>query len=179
MIDRHAALFHDLLEVAVAQRVGRIPADADQDHIDRKAHPLKLSISIRPRFGRRSLPDWPAGVCECDRTSPLRSSSVMGKAAYGPFFASLPLGDNWYYRRCFYACFGRGTRLTMIGRGRSSASFMNGASSIYNSLFYRLLSFDTWGHNEPAMTGRSHYHVSTYGRNRCGVFSFFSRSVRP
>ena len=42
MVDRDAALFHDLLEVPVAQRVGRIPADADQDHIDQKAHPFEV-----------------------------------------------------------------------------------------------------------------------------------------
>src|SRR5476649_1313919 len=42
MVNRHAALFHHLLEVPVAQRVGRIPADADQDHIDRKAHPFEV-----------------------------------------------------------------------------------------------------------------------------------------
>jgi hypothetical protein len=42
MVDRHAALFHDLLEVPLAQRVGRVPADADQDHIDRKAHPFEV-----------------------------------------------------------------------------------------------------------------------------------------
>jgi hypothetical protein len=42
MVDRHAALFHDLLEVPLAQRVGRVQADADQDHIDRKAHPFEV-----------------------------------------------------------------------------------------------------------------------------------------
>ena len=42
MVDRHAALFHHLLEVPVAQRVGRVPADADQDHVDRKAHPFEV-----------------------------------------------------------------------------------------------------------------------------------------
>jgi hypothetical protein len=41
MVDRHAALFHHLLEVPVARRVGCIPAGIDQDHIDRKAHPLE------------------------------------------------------------------------------------------------------------------------------------------
>ena len=42
MIHRHAAFFHDLLEVSVAKRVSCIPADADQDHIDRKAHTFEI-----------------------------------------------------------------------------------------------------------------------------------------
>jgi hypothetical protein len=42
MVDRHAALFHDLLVVVVAQLVDRVPADADQDHVDRTAHPFEV-----------------------------------------------------------------------------------------------------------------------------------------
>lgn len=38
MIDRYTALFHYLPEVPVAQRISCVPADADQDHVDRKAH---------------------------------------------------------------------------------------------------------------------------------------------
>jgi hypothetical protein len=41
MVDRHAALFLHLLEVPVAQRLGRMP-DANQNHIDRKAHPFDV-----------------------------------------------------------------------------------------------------------------------------------------
>src|SRR5471030_1712142 len=37
---REASL--SFLEVPVAQRVGRIPADAYQNHIDRKAHPFEV-----------------------------------------------------------------------------------------------------------------------------------------
>src|SRR5471030_2777402 len=52
---REASL--SFLEVPVAQRVGRIPADADQDHIDRKAHPFEVehinSSRVRaPKFTR-------------------------------------------------------------------------------------------------------------------------------
>jgi len=42
MVDRHATLFHHLLEVPVAQRIGGIPADADQEHVDRKAHTFEV-----------------------------------------------------------------------------------------------------------------------------------------
>ena len=38
MVDRHAVLFHHLFQVTVAQRVSYIPPDANQDHVDRKAH---------------------------------------------------------------------------------------------------------------------------------------------
>src|SRR5476649_1033509 len=37
---REASL--SFLELPVAQRVGHIPADADQDHVDRKAHPFEV-----------------------------------------------------------------------------------------------------------------------------------------
>jgi hypothetical protein len=59
MVDRHAALFHDLLEVPVAQRVGCIPADADQDHINRKAHPLEVEHVDSSWIRHRSVPDRP------------------------------------------------------------------------------------------------------------------------
>jgi hypothetical protein len=59
MVDRHAALFHDLLEVPVAQRVGRIPSDADQDYIDRKRIPLTVSMLICPGFGTAVYPTGP------------------------------------------------------------------------------------------------------------------------
>jgi hypothetical protein len=59
MADRHAAFFHDLLEAPVVQRVGCIPVDADQDHIDRKSRPLKLSISNHPGFGTAVYPTGP------------------------------------------------------------------------------------------------------------------------
>jgi hypothetical protein len=36
MVDPHAALAHHFFDVSVAQRVGRAPADADQDDIDRE-----------------------------------------------------------------------------------------------------------------------------------------------
>ena len=42
MVDRHAALFHHFFQVPVAQRVCYVPANADQDHIDRKAHPFEV-----------------------------------------------------------------------------------------------------------------------------------------
>ena len=60
MADRHAALFHDFLEVPVAQRVGRIPADATQDYVDRKAHSFKVEHVDLSWIRHRSLSDRPA-----------------------------------------------------------------------------------------------------------------------
>lgn len=47
MVDRHAVLFHHFFDVPVTQWVGRIPTDANQDHIDGKAHPLKLGSEVQ------------------------------------------------------------------------------------------------------------------------------------
>jgi hypothetical protein len=60
MVGRHAALFHDPLEVPAAQQVGRISADADQDYIDRKAHPVEVEHVDLSWIRHRSLPDRPA-----------------------------------------------------------------------------------------------------------------------
>ena len=44
VIDNHAALGHHLFHVAQAQRVGRVPAHADQHHLQRTVHPLPDSL---------------------------------------------------------------------------------------------------------------------------------------
>src|SRR5471032_3429991 len=58
MVDRHAALLHDLFQVPVAQRVSHVPANADQDHIDRETHPFEIehvgSSSVRASQFTRS-----------------------------------------------------------------------------------------------------------------------------
>ena len=41
----------------VAQRVGRIPADADQDNVDRETHSFKIEHAVSPRFRYLSLPE--------------------------------------------------------------------------------------------------------------------------
>jgi hypothetical protein len=51
-----AALFHDLLEVPVAQRVSRVPSDAKQITLIGKHIPLKFSMSICPGFGTAVYP---------------------------------------------------------------------------------------------------------------------------
>src|SRR5471032_1691459 len=94
---REASL--SFLEVPVAQRVGRIPANADQDHIDRKAHPFEVehinSSRVRaPKFtrlasrlslmrqNRRST--WVTGLagrdCCRDRIFPVPSAACPGPA---------------------------------------------------------------------------------------------------
>jgi len=50
MVDRYAALFHHLFDVPVAQQVGHITSDADEDDIDRECIRLKLSMAGRPQF---------------------------------------------------------------------------------------------------------------------------------
>src|SRR5471030_222623 len=58
MVDRHAALLHDLFQVPVAQRVSHVPANADQYHIDRETHPFEIehvdSSSVRASQFTRS-----------------------------------------------------------------------------------------------------------------------------
>jgi len=59
MVDQHAALFHDLLEVPVVQQVGCIPADADQDYINREAHPFKVEHVDSSWIGTSVYPTGP------------------------------------------------------------------------------------------------------------------------
>ena len=47
------------LEMSVAQRVGCIPADANQDHVDRKAHPFEVEHVDSSWIRHCSLPDQP------------------------------------------------------------------------------------------------------------------------
>lgn len=42
MVYLHVALLHYPFQVPIAQRVGHVPADADQDHIDQKAYPFAV-----------------------------------------------------------------------------------------------------------------------------------------
>jgi hypothetical protein len=70
VVDRRSALFHHLLQVAVAKRTRCIPADAHKDDVDRKAHSFYVQLvdvaSIRrntlPRPGRlvpnATVPTW-------------------------------------------------------------------------------------------------------------------------
>ena len=38
MINTHTTLLHHFLKMAVAERIGCVPADADQNHVDWKSH---------------------------------------------------------------------------------------------------------------------------------------------
>jgi hypothetical protein len=42
MVDRHPAFVHHFLELPVTQRIGGVPENSDQNHIDRKPHPLRI-----------------------------------------------------------------------------------------------------------------------------------------
>lgn len=45
MVERYAALLHHFLDMDVAQRVGRIPADADHDDFGREKHSFDVEHS--------------------------------------------------------------------------------------------------------------------------------------
>jgi hypothetical protein len=62
MVDRHAAFFHNLLEVRGAQRIGGIPADADQDHVNRSAHTCEVEHVDSSWFWEPQFTDRPADV---------------------------------------------------------------------------------------------------------------------
>ncbi|ATQ74989.1 hypothetical protein CR152_10975 [Massilia violaceinigra] len=56
------ALFHRLPKVPAAQCVRHKPADANQEHIDQKAHPFEGDMLIRKVFGFAVyLMDLPTG----------------------------------------------------------------------------------------------------------------------
>lgn len=61
MVDRHAALFPNLLKVPVAQRISGVSTDACKDHVDRKAHTFEVehvdsSWIWTPQFTRTACP---------------------------------------------------------------------------------------------------------------------------
>jgi len=49
VIDQHAALGHHLFQVAQAQRVGRVPANAHQHDLQREVQPLDDTAQRRIR----------------------------------------------------------------------------------------------------------------------------------
>jgi hypothetical protein len=83
MVDRHAALFHDLLEVPVAQRVGRILADADQNPTDRKAHPFEVEHIDSSWIRHRSYSTGPPVFANA--TEPLIPRTRLSQACAGLF----------------------------------------------------------------------------------------------
>lgn len=50
MNGRYTPLFHQFLDVRVAQPVSRIPADADQDDFDRERHSFEVEHAVPPKF---------------------------------------------------------------------------------------------------------------------------------
>jgi hypothetical protein len=50
MVDRHTALLHHFFEMPVTQGIGRVPANADQNYIDQKSHPLRVQHGHWPVF---------------------------------------------------------------------------------------------------------------------------------
>jgi hypothetical protein len=61
MVNHHAAFFHYFFKVSIAQGIGSVPADANQNHVDRKSHPFDIQHSCplviqRWQFTRRPGP---------------------------------------------------------------------------------------------------------------------------
>ena len=50
MVDRHATRFQHFLDVPVAQRISRLPSNADQDDFDRETHSFKVEHAVPPKF---------------------------------------------------------------------------------------------------------------------------------
>jgi hypothetical protein len=68
MIDRHASLAQHLFDVAVAQRIGCVPADAEQNDIGREAHSFEAEHVKSRSVRRHSLPDQHMVPRQCDKT---------------------------------------------------------------------------------------------------------------
>jgi hypothetical protein len=62
VVDRDAALLHYLLDMPIAQRISGVPADADQDHVDREAHTFEVEHVDLSGIWHRILPERPASV---------------------------------------------------------------------------------------------------------------------
>ena len=78
MVDRHAALLHHFFQVPVAQRVSHVPANADQDHVDRKAHPFEVEhVGSSWILGHRSLADLPAEFANATEPTGQHDSHVL------------------------------------------------------------------------------------------------------
>jgi hypothetical protein len=42
MVDHHTTLLHYFFQVPVAQRIGGVPPNANQNYVDRKSHPFGI-----------------------------------------------------------------------------------------------------------------------------------------
>ena len=49
MPNKHTALLHHFFQMAIAQRIGRVPTEAHQNDVEWEAHPLITSMAFYPR----------------------------------------------------------------------------------------------------------------------------------
>ncbi|MFP9230903.1 hypothetical protein A0E43_19370 [Pectobacterium cacticida] len=79
MINFNAPFLHHFFQMAVAQRIGRIPADAHQDHIDWETH----SFGIEHGRSTRSVDSrvaYDLGIGgQCDRTLARHAAHGLAK----------------------------------------------------------------------------------------------------
>jgi hypothetical protein len=68
MINKHTAFFHHFLKMAVAQRISRVPTDANQNDVDRKAHSFGSQHLVSNLFSQNAqhshTPSLPANATE-------------------------------------------------------------------------------------------------------------------
>jgi hypothetical protein len=55
MVNHHSTFLHDFFKVPIAQGIRRVPANADQNHIDRKPHTLGVQHGNQLVFNSGSL----------------------------------------------------------------------------------------------------------------------------
>src|SRR5665647_1667618 len=48
MVDKHASFLHHFLKMAIAQRIGRVPTDANQNHVDWESHSFGCLLYTSP-----------------------------------------------------------------------------------------------------------------------------------
>jgi hypothetical protein len=68
MVNRHAAFLHDFFKAPIAQGISRVPADADQKHVDQNRIPLVFSMAACSISSDNRLPDSRGRLAECDIT---------------------------------------------------------------------------------------------------------------
>src|SRR5664279_1289048 len=76
MVNLHAALVHHFLQLAVADRISRVPADAPQDHLPLEMATLELDHRLpSPEPVAADHTSSPAQAKVCDRT-PFRDQRI-------------------------------------------------------------------------------------------------------
>ena len=76
-IRREASI--SFFKVSIAQRIGSVPANTDQNHINRKTHPFGVQHGSGSCFKGSSLPVGENLLAQCDRTFAVRHAVYWGQ----------------------------------------------------------------------------------------------------